>query len=86
MENIASCERESQGIANPWAIPNRVFEMQLNGENYLFIYLSLFVNVRCRWDISLSTFGKTPMEYHSIFFVRRSLIIIVPRQQRNQDP
>ncbi len=38
-ENIAYRERESQRIANPWAIPNRVFETQLNGENYLFIYL-----------------------------------------------
>ncbi|CAK9856899.1 unnamed protein product [Sphagnum jensenii] len=38
MENIACRERESQGIANPWAIPNRVFETQLNGEKNLFIY------------------------------------------------
>ncbi len=39
MENIAYRERESQVIANPWAIPNRVFIMQLNIENiYLFIY------------------------------------------------
>jgi hypothetical protein len=30
MENIACRERESHGIANPWAIPNRVFETQLN--------------------------------------------------------
>jgi hypothetical protein len=89
MENIACRERESQGIANPWAIPNRVFETQLNREKNLFIYLFiffLFVNVRCRWDISPSAFGKTPMEYHSVFFVRRSLVTIVPRQQRNQDP
>jgi hypothetical protein len=39
MENIAYHERESHGIANPWAIPNRVFETQLNGEKNLFIYL-----------------------------------------------
>jgi hypothetical protein len=38
MENIACCERESQGIPNPWAIPNRVFETQLNENIYLFIY------------------------------------------------
>jgi hypothetical protein len=41
MENIAYRERESQGIAKPWAIPNCVFEMQLNREKYLFIYLYL---------------------------------------------
>ncbi len=41
MENIAYRERESQVIANPWAIPNCVFEMQLNIEKYLFIYLFL---------------------------------------------
>jgi hypothetical protein len=39
MENIAYRERESQGIAKPWAIPNCVFEMQLNREKYLFIYI-----------------------------------------------
>lgn len=26
------------------------------------------------------------MKYHSVFFVRRSLVTIVPGQQRNQDP
>jgi len=71
MENIACSERESQRIANPWAIPNRVFETQLNGEIYLFIYL-LFVNVKCSLDISPSAFGKTLMEYHNVFFVQRN--------------
>lgn len=42
--------------------------------------------MRCRWDISPGAFGKTPMEYYSVFFVRRSLVTIVPGQQRNRDP
>jgi len=37
MENIAYCEKESQGIPKPWAIPNHVFEMKLNEEFYFFI-------------------------------------------------
>jgi hypothetical protein len=68
MAKIACRERESQGIANPWAIPNCVFEMQLNRE-LLFYFIFKFVNVKCRWDISANVFGKTLMEYHNIFFV-----------------
>ena len=44
------------------------------------------MNVRCRWDISPGALGKTQIKYHSVFFVRRSLVTIVPGQQRNQDP
>ncbi len=44
------------------------------------------MNVRCRWDISPGALGKTRIKYHSVFFVRRSLVTIVPGQQRNQAP
>ena len=42
--------------------------------------------MRCRRDISPGAFGKTLMECHSVFFVRRSLVTIVSGQQNNQDP